>query len=255
MAKSKASSGTSAAFISKGMISSQEQYVKCQDCVMNPVCGPVISGSSQLSLSDSYLTKRCAIQPGEQAFEKHAPLKDIFAVCSGVFKLCDKNEDGEEKIIGFRLPGELLGDDAISPKRYNYKAIAIGKASLCKVSISQLVDCSAAVPNLQIQFISLLTKQNYLNHQGINAIVAKKTAESLLVAFLLNIATRINASNEQTWQFDLPMSRDDVANFLGLRRETLSRILTKLQKENLIMIQGKNMKLLNVDMLSRLANQ
>ncbi|MEW6982882.1 helix-turn-helix domain-containing protein [Colwelliaceae bacterium 6471] len=255
MAKSKARSGASAPFNSRGMNSSQEQYVKCQDCAMNPVCGPVVSGGSQLSLADSYLTKRCAIQSGEQAFEKHAPLKDIFAVCSGVFKLCDQNEIGEEKIVGFRFAGELLGDDAISPNRYNYKAIAIGKSSLCKVAMSQLVDCSKAVPNLQLQFISLLTKQNYLNHQGINAIVAKKTAESLLVAFLLNIAKRINASNEQTWQFDLPMSRDDIANFLGLRRETLSRILTKLQKGNLIMIQGKNMKLLNVDVLSRLANQ
>lgn len=254
MAKSNSRSGASAPFISKGMNSLQEQYVKCRDCAMNPVCDPVVSGGSQLLLAQSYLTKRCSIQPGEQAFEKYAPLKDIFAVCSGVFKLCDQNENGEEKILGFRFPGELLGDDAISPNRYNYNAIAIGNASLCKVAISQLVDCSSAVPNLQLKFISLLTKQNYLNHQSVNSIVAKKSAESLLVAFLLNISSRIKAGNKQTWQFDLPMSRDDIANFLGLRRETLSRILTKLQSENLITTQGKNVQLLNVDALSRLAN-
>jgi len=231
-----------------------KNYVKCENCAMEPVCVPVKTGTNSLMLSDSYLTKRSPVDAGSTAFDKDDTLSDIYAVCSGVFKLCDTTEKGEEKIVGFRFPGELLGDDALYPEKYGYSAVAIGEASICEVTVSDLVGCSKAVPDLQLKFVNLLTKQSYVNHQEFDAIVAKKTAESLLTAFLLNVAARMAAHNGSSTHFTLPMSRDDIANFLGVRRETLSRIFSKLQKDELISMHGKNIELLETEKLTEIAN-
>ena len=232
----------------------ERNYVKCENCAMEPVCVPVKTNSGTLQLAENYLTKRSPVDSGTSAFDKDDSLSDIYAVCSGTFKLCDTTEKGEEKIVGFRFPGELLGDDALYPEKYGYSAVAIGEASICEVAVSDLVGCSKAVPDLQLKFVNLLSRQSYVNHQELDAIVAKKTAESLLTAFLLNIAVRTSAHNGSETEFTLPMSRDDIANFLGVRRETLSRIFSKLQKDELIEMRGKHIRLLDMEKLHDLAN-
>jgi len=232
----------------------EKNYVKCENCAMEPVCVPIATNNGSINLADTYLTKRSPVDNGNSAFDKDDSLSDIYAVCSGVFKLCDTTEKGDEKIVGFRFPGELLGDDALYPEKYGYSAVAIGESSICEVTVSDLVGCSKAVPDLQLKFVNLLTRQSYVNHQELDAVVAKKTAESLLTAFLLNVAARTAAHNGSSTSFTLPMSRDDIANFLGVRRETLSRIFSKLQKDELIEMRGKHIQLLSPEKLQELAN-
>ena len=229
----------------------QTKYVDCDDCSMNSVCQPVTTAKQSINLSESYLKKRVA---KKILFQQSTSLTDIYAVTSGAYKLCQYNDDGEENVIGLRFPGELIGEDALYLQKYNYTAIAIGDSSVCKVSVEQMTSCGKLVPEIQLNFIELLSRQSYVRQRNFQAYIGKKSADSLLAAFLLNIIERNADYTGNDDHIELPISRNDVANFLGLRRETLSRVFSKFQKDQLIQIEGKTIQLLEQDKLSKLAD-
>jgi CRP/FNR family transcriptional regulator len=229
-------------------------FVDCNHCTMAPVCTPIKKNKTSITLTQNYLSKRISTHANDAIFIKGEQLSSIYAVSSGLYKLTDVNESNQEKILGFRFPGELIGEDAIYPKKYSYNAIAIGNSSACKVDVDSLFSCSKAVPDLQMGLIELLNKQSYLSQQEFSALISKKSAESLLVAFLLNINKRISQHEHLATILNLPISRDNIANFLGLRRETLSRIFSKLQKEQLILVTGRNIQFIQPEKLAFLSN-
>ncbi len=246
----------------------QPNYIECSNCSMNSICKPVEKKSQALDLSVNYLDKRVSISsvntttPSKEhhrlthgvLFKKSDPLTTIYAVCSGAFKLCEPTEDGNDKIVGLRYPGELIGEDALFLKKYNYTAIAIGNSSVCKVSVEQLTSCGKLVPELQQNLIHLLSKQSYVRQTNFQAFIGKKSADSLLAAFLINVTERNAAHSGNKNTLTLAISRNDIANFLGLRRETLSRVFTKFQNEQLVNTEGKLIHLLEKEKLSELAN-
>ena len=161
---------------------------------------------------------------------------------------------GIEKIVGFRFPGELMGEDALFLERYNYSAVALGDNSVCEVFVEPLSACSQLAPELQQNLIQLLTKQSYEQQRNAHAITGKKSADCLLAAFLLNICQRNAKHSGSESVFELTISRQDIACFLGIRRETLSRLLSKFQHEQLINLNGKQLTLLSLNQLKKLAN-
>jgi len=229
----------------------QTKYVECEDCSMNSVCQPVTTVNQSINLSDSYLHRRIS---SKVLFQQSTPLTDIYAVSSGAYKLCQKTDDGDENIIGLRFPGELIGEDALYLKTYNYTAIAVGESSVCKVCVEQMTSCGKLVPEIQQNFIDLLSRQSYVRQRNFQAYIGKKSADSLLAAFLLNIIERNADYTGNDDYIELPISRNDVANFLGLRRETLSRVFSKFQKEQLIQVEGKKIQLLEQDRLHKPAD-
>lgn len=229
----------------------QTKYVECSDCSMNPVCQPVTTANQSINLSESYLHRRVT---SKILFQQSSPLTDIYAVTSGAYKLCQQAENGTENVIGLRFPGELVGEDALYLKKYNYTAIAVGDSSVCKVSVEQMTSCGKLVPEIQLNFIELLSRQSYVRQRNFQAYIGKKSADSLLAAFLLNIIERNTDYTGNNDFIELPISRNDVANFLGLRRETLSRVFSKFQKDQLIQVEGKKIQLLEQSKLSKLAD-
>ncbi len=232
---------------------------------MYAVCQPLTTEKQSLDLTSNYLTRRIPVNitknssvhlnhaTGAVLINESDDLTAIYAVCSGVFKLYQHNEDGSEKVVGFRFPGELIAEDAIFLKKYNYNVIAIGESSVCEVSIEQLSACGQLVPELQQNLIQLLTKQSFEQQRNAQAFIGKKSADSLLAGFLLNISQRnVNYSQSKT-KVNLTISRSDIANFLGIRRETLSRLLSKFQQEQLIRFEGKMLELLSLECLHQLA--
>jgi len=229
-------------------------YVECDDCSMNSVCQPVATAKQSINLSASYLQKKISAKTNQVLFQQASPLTDIYAVTSGLFKLCQQTDNDDKNIIGLRFPGELIGEDALYLKTYNYTAIAVGDSSVCKVAVEQMTSCAKLVPEVQQNFIELLSRQSYVRQRNFQAYIGKKSADSLLAAFLLNIIERNVDYTGNDDFIELPLSRNDIANFLGLRRETLSRVFSKFQKEQLIQVESKKIQLLEQNILFKLAD-
>jgi CRP/FNR family transcriptional regulator len=227
--------------------------INCELCSMNAICKPLSVNSARLDLADEYLSKQLSIKAGHVLFESNEETSSIYAICAGTFKL-SHFVDGKEKVVGFRFPGELLGEDALFEKHYNYQVSAITDGAICKVSVEKLTLYSEMVPNLQQNLIELLSKQHLFNFKTFQSLVAKHSAESLLAAFILNIFDRGKLYYGSDNHIFLPMSRDSIANFLGLRRETLSRLFSKFQKQAYITVSAKKITLLDRSKLHYLAN-
>ncbi len=237
-----------------GKSATDANFVDCENCGMFPICRPVEAGGQSVTLVENFLSRREPLKSGESLFVKDETLTDIYAVSSGTFKIVQFAVDGEEQILGFRFPGELLGEDALYPGKYGYTAVAINGSSVCRIPIQELNASSEMMPAMQRNMIELLGMQSYVTQKQMSSLAACKSAEQKLVAFLLNIAERKAAHDGSSTSIKLTVTRDNIANFLGLRRETLSRLLSKLQKEGLIAINGKQLELLALDKLSELAN-
>ena len=241
------------------------QFVECDNCAMQAICQPLSTDNQTLDLTSHYLnrhvpaiaTKQSAQQvqtKNDVIFEQNKQLTTIFSVCSGVFKLYKNNTDGSQKVVGFRFPGELMAEDAIFLEKYNYSAIAIGESSVCEVSIEQFNACGKLAPELQQNLIKLLTKQSFEQQRNTQALIGQKSSDSLLAAFLLNICQRNAKYMQSETEMDMVINRGDIANFLGIRRETLSRLLKKFQQEKFILLKGKKLQLLSPESLQKLIN-
>lgn len=229
------------------------KYVDCNNCSMQPICLPLKAGKTEVSIMDSYLSKRNIVNISTPLFQAGEAADAIYAVCSGSFKLTETSPNNQEKVIGFRFPGELIGEDAIHTQNYNYNAIAVGTTSVCKVDLTELNECGKLMPELQLSLISLLSKQNSMLREEFSSVVAKHTADSLLAAFILNMLKRNALYQESDTKLHLPVGRDVIANHLGFRRETLSRIFSKFQNKGLLSIHAKDIELLDLEGLRDIA--
>ncbi|SEL92431.1 CRP/FNR family transcriptional regulator, anaerobic regulatory protein [Colwellia chukchiensis] len=220
---------------------------------MQPICRPLKAGKTEISIMDSYLSKHNIVSNATPLFLHQEPADAIYAVCAGCFKLTEQSAENNEKVIGFRFPGELIGEDAIHNQHYQYNAVAVGHTSVCKIDLKELNECGKLMPELQLNLITLLSKQNAMLREEFSSVVAKHTAESLLAAFMLNLFKRNSRYQESGTKLYLPVGRDAIANHLGFRRETLSRIFSKFQQKGLLSIQAKNIEILDLAKLEHIA--
>ena len=227
----------------------QVQHISCDDCGLFPLCKPIDLGGRELSMADEFVERRQPIKAGQKLFHEGDSFHAIFAVTSGALKLINTDANNQELVVGFALAGESVGQSAIYPNRYPFSAVALEDSYICELPIHCVNSTVNQVPALQQGLQDMLNKENFDLHRQFAMLMARKNAEQRLSAFLLNLSMRLDERGHASEQFQLPMSRDDIANFLGLRKETLSRLFTKLHQSGAIAVRGKHIRILDHKLL------
>ncbi len=227
---------------------SKTEHIACENCDLFPLCNPIDIGGREFSLADEFVERRTPLQAGDYLFQEGAEFTALYAVTSGSLKLINRTEDGE-LVVGFVLAGETVGQTGIYPKQYPCSAVALESSHVCELPYANLTDTATQVPVLLANFQQMLHKENFDLHRQFAMLMARKNAEQRLAAFLLNLSMRLTERGANSSEFQLPMSRDDIANFLGLRKETLSRLFTKLHQSGAIAVRGKHIRLLDMNEL------
>ena len=218
------------------------QTSSCKNCVLANLCLPFALEQQQLEKLDKYINQQRKVKRGESLYRKDDSFKSLYAVRSGAFKAAlDQNE--REQITGFFLPGEMLGFDGIHGKQYTSNVIALSDSSVCEVGYNDLLQLSQQIPKLQQQVFSMMSQEIVTDmHANLHS-----TAEIKLLHFLLQLSERFSRRGLSEARFELPMSRQDIANYLGLANETISRLFTKLQDDKLIILDKREINLLAID--------
>ncbi|MBF0614315.1 MAG: helix-turn-helix domain-containing protein [Magnetococcales bacterium] len=193
-----------------------------------------------------FLTRQIPMAKGARLFEAEQPFHGIYAVKKGSFKSCALlDASGEQQITGFYLPGELLGLDAIRVGVYGYHAVALEASSVCQLPFMQVEELGEHMAAFQEQVIQVLVDQ-VRHDQRQTLLVGRRSAEERLGAFLLNLSERLERHGFGTGEgFRLPMLQNDIANYLGLSMETVSRTLRSFREQELVSLQGKWVRILN----------
>jgi len=221
----------------------------CSTCAFSSAC--LAHGYDKSALAELHVLVE-HIGPfaeGEHIFREGDPFTAIAAVRAGTVKTYVIDDAGHEQVLGFHLPGELIGLSAISNARYPCNAIALDTVMLCRFSFPQLALLATRMPGLQEQLFRLLSQDI-----GKAALFAgDHSADERMAAFLVALSRRYAARGFSPTRFHLTMGRTDMANYLRLAAETVSRVLRRFQDDGLIQVDRREVEIRDTVKLSALA--
>jgi CRP/FNR family transcriptional regulator, anaerobic regulatory protein len=156
--------------------------------------------------------------------------------------------DGAEQTVGFYMPGELLGLDGLAQERHGCGAVALETSSVCELPLKRLEELCAKVPGFHRQMMRLIGKEVSNEHQNL-LLLSSRTAEERIATFLLSLSTRFGQRGFSATEFNLSMSRHEIANFLGLAPETVSRQLSNFHNKGTLSVEGRRITIHDLDRL------
>ena len=192
--------------------------------------------------------QRRRLQRKQTLFRAGQPCHSLFLIHAGFFKTCVLSEDGREKITGFHLRGEMLGIDSFDMPTYACDAIALDTSEVWELPLSLL---RAQVPEFLPHITSMLAGEIRRDWRWMLA-MSTLNAEQRVVAFLLDLASRLEALGFSARHLLLRMTRAELGNFLALQLETVTRALSKLAAAGLITVEGREIRIVNEGVLRKM---
>jgi CRP/FNR family transcriptional regulator len=221
----------------------------CSTCAFSSAC--LDHGYDKSRLNDLHVLVEHVgpYREGQHIFREGDGFNAIAAIRAGTVKTYVTDREGREQVLGFFLPGELIGLNAISSSRYPCNAVALETVYLCRFSFPKMAILAAKMPGVQEQLFRLMSE----DIGKASLLAGDFTAEERLAAFLLVISRRYADRGLSATQFRLTMSRTDIANYLRLAAETVSRILRRFQEQGLVRVERREIELIGVAQLHDIA--
>jgi CRP/FNR family transcriptional regulator, anaerobic regulatory protein len=224
----------------------------CSNCALRQLCLPVGRSADELKHLDQLVFARRKLRCGEELYRAGNEFSSIYAIRSGFFKNDFVLEDGREQVMGFHMPGDVLGIDGIGGDRYTCNAVALEDSDVCVIPFSRVETISHEVRGLQHQFHQLMALEK-ARDQRVMSLLRGARAETRLAAFLLDLSQRFQARGYSASEFNLRMTRWELGSYLGLKLETVSRLFSKFQKGNLVTVLQKKIRILDAAGLKQIA--
>ncbi|WP_374763640.1 Crp/Fnr family transcriptional regulator [Yunchengibacter salinarum] len=174
------------------------------------------------------------LQRGESLFFEGDSTSHVYNVVDGTLRLSRVGADGRRQIMGFLGTGDYLGHTSRS--EYSLSADALTDVKVCRFARDDLMRLCQENPALERQFHHL-TAGMLDDMQDLVFSLGRKTALERVASFLVHQLDRASMSDSLPGQLTLPMTRADIADFLGLTLETVSRAFSRLKREGIIVIQ------------------
>ena len=227
------------------------EATRCSSCILNDICLPVGMSRQDIPLLDNFVQERVRVSKGVALFEQGDAAQAVYGLRSGAMKTQLQDASGQVQITGFTLPGEIIGMDGMVDNRHASHAIALEDSEVCVISLENIDRISPHLPMLQQQFRRLMSMEINRSHKMVMTLGTLRS-EQRVASFLLNISDRLATLGYSSYDFILRMSREEIGNYLGLTLETVSRLLSRFARENLIRIKQREVCILNKDALREL---
>lgn len=221
----------------------------CGFCSLHELCWPMGLEATDLERLQSMVRHAGPFPVGSYLFRTGDQFTAIYAVRSGCIKSYSVDAGGHELVHGFHLRGELLGFDAVYPEQHHCNALILEPCSVCVIPYHDIDRLSADFHSLHSQILRLISREfarQLMYGEGFGA-------TQRIAAFLVNICSRLHQSGSAEYEFRLPMSREDIASYLAISPETLSRLLSKLRRQRLIVVNRRHVRLVDPERLKLLA--
>lgn len=225
----------------------------CAQCSLQQLCLAGGMTLDDLRRLDEIIRVRRPAPTGTHLFRMGDGMGSVFVTREGAVKTVTYNEGGDEQIVGFHLPGEIFGLDALASGEHRCDALTLTDTSLCEIPFDRLGDIAAQIPGLQQQLMRVIG-MSLGRDQDHKEILMRRQANERIALFLHGLSERLKAIGRDPVRIRLPMSRIDIANYLGLALETVSRGFTRLQDEGFIDVHGRQVTVLDGAALARLAH-
>ncbi len=224
------------------------------DCVCSACAVRFISICAALDQDElqeiEALSQTASFSPKANLFTQDEPVVNVFSITEGVVRLYKLLPDGRRQIVGFALPGDFLGLSL--PDRFGVCADAVTPIVACKFSRQGFINYIDSKPRLLKKLHEFASHELTLAQDQI-VLLGRRSAEERIAAFWISLRDRMRRVGHVSITLPLPMSRQDIADFLGLTIETVSRTFTKLSKDKRILIVPDGVRLIDTSRLEKLA--
>ncbi len=207
----------------------------CSTCAFSSACLDQGYDKARLQELHILVEHTAPYREGEHIFREGDAFSAIAAVRAGTVKTYITDRNGRETVLGFFLPGELIGLNAISQDRYPCNAVALDTVALCRFSFPMMATLATRVPGIQQQLFRLLSE----DIGKASLLTGDYSAEERLAAFLVTLSRRFGSRGFSATQLSLAMARTDIANYLRLAPETVSRVLRRMQDAGVIAVERR----------------
>jgi CRP/FNR family transcriptional regulator len=212
---------------------------------------PAGLSAGELQTLNSTVRDMLPLDRGQTLFYQGRKFGALYVMRAGALKTFVEGSEGDVQILGFHLPGDILGIGGLINEHYPCTAMALERSSVCELRYAQLQEVSADLPVLHHQLMRvisgvLVTEQHHLVMMG------KQQAQRRLAFFIRRMSDRYGRLSRDPLVLTLPMSREDIANYLGLALETVSRLFSKMESGGVLAVNRKSVHILRRDLLDKL---
>ena len=211
----------------------------CRSCAARGGCHAARLMATEHEYTASQHLHSRTLSQGEHVFYDGDEFKAVYVVRTGSVKAYLISMAGDEQVINFYLPGELLGLDALlGMGAHRSLAIALESTAVCAIPVTHLEGFVRHSPG-GLQWLLRLAGEEIVHCHHTQLMLNRVKAETRLSHFLLDLSRRFSERGYSAREFNLSMSRQDIGNHLGLAFETVSRLMTRFQQDGLLEVNQR----------------
>ena len=196
---------------------------------------------------------KLTFKKGEHLYKFGDSFKNIFLILNGSIKVYSINELGDEQITSFHTQGDLIAFDAITSSRHLSFAQTLEETMVGLINFNNLCSIAITRPSLNMLIFKNMSAE-ITQKKNIMMLITKQNASQRLASFLLYNPYFKHSTNQRANIITLTMTREEIGKYLSLKNETISRLLTKFDKQELIKVNGKNISILSPQKLLEIIN-
>jgi len=232
----------------------KSDYLNVHGCDVcdNKLCVEKVDIFKHLSKNDLFdllkIIKHKKFKKGESIFDVGDEFNTLYVVNSGRIKIHNYTYSGDDNILYFLESGDIFGEiSLLKTSKFKHRGTAIKNTNLCMINKKDFDDLIQSKPSISIKiFESAYTRiKNLENHLQI---LQSNNAINKVAGFLLMKITNSNSNS-----FSINMTQKEIANYIGMRRETYSRYFNQLIDEKIINKEGKRINVIDMDRLVELS--
>lgn len=185
---------------------------------------------------------------GASLFHEGARVEGIYFIRAGTFKIFRTAEDGYEQVLGFAGRTEVLGFDAVGMNHHPTAAIALEDSSVYMIRAQEIFALGQRIPSFE-RVLHFAVSRALIRRGELADVMAAVAAEVRLARFLVQFSQRMEEFGQSPRRLHLHMSRRDIASYLGIAHETVSRSFTALASWGYIGVNNREIEILDIDEL------
>jgi len=215
---------------------------RCRSCTrrFDSLCG--VLDCTELDRLDDMMTHQ-VFESGATLIYEEDEAESVYNISEGVLRLTKLLPDGRRLVTGFLYPGDFVG--LAFHDRYSYSVEAVSTVEVCRFPRLKLEGLLKEIPKLESKLLGMMSNE-IKEAQDQMVLLGRKSPAERMASFLLAFSRRRmekqigrHFADVPQDDFTLPMSRQDISDYLGLTIETVSRTITKFGKEGIIEIKGR----------------
>jgi CRP/FNR family transcriptional regulator len=208
---------------------------------------------NEIERLEDLVATRKRVRRSESLFRAGDRFDSLYAIRLGFLKSTVMSSDGREQVTGFYMAGELVGMDGIGTDAHTCDTLALEDTEVCVIPYERIEEIAASVPTLRNHFHRVMSREIVREH-GVMLLLGSMHAEERLAAFLLNLSQRFESRGYSRSEFVLRMTRAEIGSFLGLKLETVSRVLSRFAAEGLMDVKQKHVHILSPEGLRQIVS-